>query len=123
MVTADKLSENSRQGSEVQKHTCVGLESDLGQNLRWGCGHIYDETPVDIAVYVRNDPVNLVDPDGKDYEVAVTVWGSSYVASFAESAAKNCILAVSPSRFTFREAIQYRVRSGCATSIIRFSFS
>jgi hypothetical protein len=65
MVTATELSENSRQGFGAQKPTCIGLETGLSRNSRWGCGHIYDETPVDIAVYVRNDPVNLVDPDGR----------------------------------------------------------
>jgi hypothetical protein len=66
MVTVEQLSENSRQGFDVQKQSRIGLESDLSRNLCWGCGHVYDETPVDIAVYVRNDPVNLVDPDGMD---------------------------------------------------------
>jgi hypothetical protein len=65
MTTAERLSKNSRQGFEVQKPACIGLESDLSRNVRWGCGHVYDETPVGIAVYVRNDPVNLVDPDGR----------------------------------------------------------
>jgi hypothetical protein len=75
MATAEQLSENSRQGFEVQKQTCIGLTSDLSGNLRWGCGHAYDETPVGIAVYVRNDPVNLIDPDGKQPTFSVTVWG------------------------------------------------
>jgi len=70
MVTVEQLSENSRQGFDVQKQSRIGLESDLSRNLCWGCGHVYDETPVDIAVYVRNDPVNLVDPDGRFYIAA-----------------------------------------------------
>lgn len=65
MVTAGQLRENSRQGFDVQKQTRIGIESGISRNLRWGCGHVYDETPADIAVYVRNDPVNLVDPDGR----------------------------------------------------------
>jgi hypothetical protein len=64
MSMAEQLSENSRQGFAAQNPLCIGLESDLSRNRRWGCGHVYDETPVGIAVYVRNDPVNLVDPDG-----------------------------------------------------------
>ena len=67
MATAEQLSENSHQGFEVQKQPCIGLEAELSRELRWGCGHVYDETPVGIAVYVRNDPVNLVDPDGRSY--------------------------------------------------------
>ena len=66
---AERLSENSRQGFDVQKQTCIGLEAWLSRNLHWGCGHIYDETPAGIAVYVRNDPVNLVDPDGRQPEI------------------------------------------------------
>jgi hypothetical protein len=65
MVTVEQLSENSRQGFAVQNAACIGLASELSGNLRWGCGHVYDETPVGIAVYVRNDPVNLIDPDGR----------------------------------------------------------
>ncbi len=65
MATVEQLSENSRQGVQVQKPPCIGLEGELSRNLHWGCGHVYDETPVDIAVYVRNDPVNKVDPDGQ----------------------------------------------------------
>ena len=71
MVTVAELSENSRQGFEVQKPTCVRLEGDLSRKLRWGCGYIYDKTPVDIAVYVRNDPVNRIDPDGRQ---DITLW-------------------------------------------------
>jgi len=70
MSMAEQLSENSRQGFSAQKPRCIGLESDLSRNMRWGCGHVYDETPVGIVVYVRNDPVNLVDPDGR------MVWGA-----------------------------------------------
>jgi hypothetical protein len=83
MATVERLSENSRQGFEVLKQACIGLEGDLSRNLRWGCGHIYDETPVDIAVYVRNDPVNLVDPDGRDWTISVTVWapGSAFLGT------------------------------------------
>jgi hypothetical protein len=91
MATAERLSENLRQGFEVQKPACIGLEGDLGRNLRWGCGHIYDETPVGIAVYVRNDPVNLVDPDGRQivypesHNMAESGWLSSmFGASYVE---------------------------------------
>jgi hypothetical protein len=73
MTTAAELTENSRQGFEVQKPPCIGPTSDLSQNLRWECGHVYDETPVGIAVYVRNDPVNLTDPDGRDSITIQTV--------------------------------------------------
>ena len=65
MVITAQLSENSHRGFEVQKPACIGLESRLSQIAHWGCGHVYDETPVGIVVYVRNDPVNLVDPDGR----------------------------------------------------------
>jgi hypothetical protein len=64
MATAAELSENSHQAFETQKPLCIGVEGGLSRNMRWGCGHIYDETPVEIAVYVRNDPINRVDPDG-----------------------------------------------------------
>jgi hypothetical protein len=65
MATASQLSENSRQGFDLQKAACIGREAWLSGNMHWGCGHAYDETAVEIAVYVRNDPVNLVDPDGR----------------------------------------------------------
>jgi hypothetical protein len=65
MSMAEQLSENSRQGFAAQKPLCIGPETDLSRNLHWGCGYVYDETPVGLAVYVRNDPVNLVDPDGR----------------------------------------------------------
>jgi hypothetical protein len=64
---AEQLSENSRQGFAAENPSCIGLESDLSPNMRWRCGHVYDETPVGLAVYVRNDPVNLVDPDGRNF--------------------------------------------------------
>jgi hypothetical protein len=64
MATAAELSENSHQEFETQKPLCIGVEGGLSRNMRWGCGHIYDETPVGIAVYVRNDPINHVDPTG-----------------------------------------------------------
>ena len=67
MVTTAELNENSRQGFEVQKPPVIGLEAWLSQNSCWGCGHIYDETPVGLAVYVRNNPVKLVDPEGKNW--------------------------------------------------------
>jgi len=59
------LSENSRQGFKIQNPACIGLDSNLSRMSRWGCGHVYDETPVGIVVYVRNDPVNYVDRDGR----------------------------------------------------------
>lgn len=68
---AEQLGENSRQGFAAKKPSCIGLESDLSRNLRWGCGHVYDETPLGLAVYVRNDPVNRIDPDGRD---SINVW-------------------------------------------------
>lgn len=73
MSMAEQLSEKSHQGFAAQNPPCIGLESDLSRNLCWGCRHVYDETPVDLAVYVRNDPVNLVDPDGRFVTTVVTV--------------------------------------------------
>jgi len=67
MATAAVLTENSRQGFEVEKPPCIGLEAELSRNPRRGWGHVYDQTASDLAVYVRNDPVNLADPDGKFY--------------------------------------------------------
>jgi len=75
---AAELSENSHQGFAVQKQACIRAGTDLSRNLRWGCGHIYDETPVDIAVYVRNDPVNLVDPDGQFWNPLGWLGSSEY---------------------------------------------
>jgi hypothetical protein len=77
MSTADQLSGNSRQGFGVQNAACIGFEAWLSRNMHWRCGHIYDETPVGIAVYVRNDPVNRVDPDGMQdefFNFFVDVW-------------------------------------------------
>ena len=71
MPTTGQLSENSRQGFEVENAACIGLESRLSQISHWGCGHVYDETPVGIAVYVRNDPINFVDPDGRQIQHTV----------------------------------------------------
>jgi hypothetical protein len=71
MSMAEKLIENSRQGFAAQKPPCTVLETDLSRNLRWGCGHVYDETPVGLAVSVRNDPVNNLDPDGRKTVCAV----------------------------------------------------
>jgi hypothetical protein len=66
MATAAELSEKSRQGFETEKPLRIRLDGGLSRNSRWGCGHIYDETPAGIAVYVRNDPINHVDPTGND---------------------------------------------------------
>lgn len=68
MATTAPLTENSRQGFEVQKPPCIGFEANLSRNPRRGCGHAYDETASDLAVYVRNDPINLVDGNGKWWE-------------------------------------------------------
>jgi len=65
MVTTGALTENSRQGINSQIPPCIGLGSRLSPNPRPGCGHAYDETPVGLVVYVRNDPVNFIDPDGR----------------------------------------------------------
>jgi len=76
MATTAALTENSRQGINSEKPPCVGLEARLSPILQLGCGHAYDETPVGLVVYVRNDPVNLVDPDGrkpKKFTISVTV--------------------------------------------------
>jgi hypothetical protein len=59
------LSQNSRQGINPKIPPCIGLEAWLSRDLRPGCGHAYDETPVGLVVYVRNDPVNYIDPDGQ----------------------------------------------------------
>ena len=75
MATTAALTENSRQGINPQIPPCVGLETRLSPNLRWGCGHAYDETPVGLVVYVRNDPVNLVDPDGNEWKWLVITAG------------------------------------------------
>ena len=64
MATTAALTDNSRQGFELEKPVCIGLEYLLSRNTRQGWGHVYDTTPLGLAVYVRNDPVNLVDPDG-----------------------------------------------------------
>ncbi len=64
MATTAALTENSRQGINSQISHCIGPAAWLSPNPRPGCGHAYDETPVDLVVYVRNDPVNLIDPDG-----------------------------------------------------------
>jgi hypothetical protein len=71
MSMAEQLSENSRQGFAAENPPCIGGETDLSQNLRWGCGHVYDETPVGLAVYVRNDPVNEIDPNGQRWIPAI----------------------------------------------------
>jgi hypothetical protein len=65
MLTTEALTENSRQGINSKTPPCTGLEARLNRNPRWGCGHAYDETPADLVVYVRNDPVNYIDPDGR----------------------------------------------------------
>jgi hypothetical protein len=62
----EQLIENSHRGFAVQKPACIGPESYLSRNMHWGCSHVYDETPVGLAVYVRNDPINMVDPNGKE---------------------------------------------------------
>jgi hypothetical protein len=68
MATTTVLAENSRQGINSGKPPCIGLEARLSPETLRGCGHAYDETPAGLVVYVRNDPVNLVDPDGNDWE-------------------------------------------------------
>jgi hypothetical protein len=65
MAMTAALTENSRQGINFQIPPCIGPGAALSPNLRPGCGHAYDETAVGLVVYVRNDPVNYVDPDGK----------------------------------------------------------
>jgi hypothetical protein len=64
---AEQLSENSRQGFAAEKPFGIRLESDLSRHRYWECGYVYDETPVDLAVYVRNDLVNNIDPAGMDW--------------------------------------------------------
>jgi len=85
MVTAAELSENSRQGFDFQNAARIGLASELRRNPRWRCGHIYDETAVGIAVYVRNDPVNLVDPDGRFWNPFSAAWNGLKAVSNALS--------------------------------------
>jgi hypothetical protein len=74
MLTTEALTENSRQGINFQIPPCTGLEPWLSPNLRPGCRHAYDETPVDLVVYVRNDPVNKIDPDGR---FAISWWAEN----------------------------------------------
>ena len=65
MPTTAALMENSRQGINSKMQPCSGPDPWLSPNPRPGCGHAYDETPVGLVVYVRNDPVNQIDPDGQ----------------------------------------------------------
>jgi hypothetical protein len=87
---AEQLSENSRQGFATRNPLCSGHETDLSRNLCWESGHVYDETPVGIAVYVRNDPVNLIDPDGRtslSFEWGYLIqlgWGEGEALEYAE---------------------------------------
>jgi hypothetical protein len=67
MATTAALTKNSRQGINFQIPHCIGLAACLSPNPRWGYRHAYDETPVGLVVYVRNDPVNKIDPDGKEW--------------------------------------------------------
>ena len=71
MATTEPLTENSRQGINFKIPPCNGPRAWLSPNPRPGCGHAYDETPVGLVVYVRNDPVNLVDPDGRSFFRAI----------------------------------------------------
>ncbi len=66
MPTTAELTENSRQGFAPENPDRIGFDAELSRNLRWGCDHAYDETVVGLAVYVRNDPVNGVDPNGRE---------------------------------------------------------
>jgi len=74
MVTTGALTENSRQGINSKIPPCIGPGAWLTRDLRPGCGHAYDETPVGLVVYVRNDPVNKIDPDGKDWLGPDGIW-------------------------------------------------
>jgi hypothetical protein len=74
MATTAALIENSRQGINFQIAPCIVPGAPLSPNPRWGCGHRYDETPVGLVVYVRNDPVNKIDPDGKDWLGPDGIW-------------------------------------------------
>jgi hypothetical protein len=65
MATTAALTENSRQGINFPIPPCTGPKARLSPNPRPGCRHAYDETPVGLVVYVRNDPVNAIDPDGR----------------------------------------------------------
>jgi len=67
MVTTAALTENSRQGINFPIRPCTGPKAWLSPKPRPGCGHAYDETPVGLVVYVRNDPVNYIDPDGRHW--------------------------------------------------------
>jgi hypothetical protein len=66
MATTEALTENPRQGINSEIPPCFGLDTWLSLSARPGCGHAYNETPVGLVVYVRNDPVNSIDPDGRD---------------------------------------------------------
>lgn len=69
MATTTALTENSCQGINSKIPACIGPEAWLNRSSRPGCGHAYDETSVGLVVYVRNDPVNLIDPDGREWRL------------------------------------------------------
>jgi len=84
MATTAALTENSRQGINFEIPPCIGPEAWLSPNLRPGCGHAYDKTPVGLVVNVRNDPVNLIDRDGRDFVSSMTVSdsGAQFIANY-----------------------------------------
>lgn len=75
MATMAASAENSRQGINSEIPPCIGLDTRLSLSARPGYGYVYDETPAGLVVYVRNDPLNLVDPDGRQFGVACAYMG------------------------------------------------
>jgi RHS repeat-associated protein len=54
-----------------------------GSSMRWISAdsltsRIYDPPSLNKYTFVRNDPVNYVDPDGRDYTIAITVVGQAW---------------------------------------------
>jgi len=79
MATTAALTENSRQGINLEILPCIGLGAWLSPETRPGCGHAYDETAVGLVVYVRNDPVNRTDPDGREWR---WIWAADGFGTF-----------------------------------------
>ena len=84
MATTTTPTENSRQGINFQIPHCIGPDPWLSRNLRWVYGHAYAETPVGLIVYVRNDPVNLVDPDGHIAIPGIIVIGGGVIGKIGD---------------------------------------
>jgi RHS repeat-associated protein len=80
-----KKRENDLDYFGARYYDALGISS--GSSLRWISAdpitsRIYDPQSLNKCTYVRNDPVNLVDPDGRDPipfwfgpNIGITVWG------------------------------------------------